>query len=149
MIGDDDPAAPASPGAARQPAEDDELIVLLTATSSFEANLIATALSDEGIEATALTTLEDTYSALSLTATRPGVPILVRAADRERAQAHLERIRRDATDIDWDEVRVEGEEEAESGGEGVLGSGSAKLVFVVLVAAALLAAIWQIATRLL
>ncbi len=149
MIGDDDPAAPASPGAARQPAEDDELIVLLTATSSFEANLIATALSDEGIEATALTTLEDTYSALSLTATRPGVPILVRAADRERAQAHLERIRRDATDIDWDEVRVEGEEEAESGGRGVLGSGSAKLAFVVLVAAALLAAIWQIATRLL
>lgn len=139
---DDDPleAEPFEP--------DDDVVMLLTAASSFEANIIAASLRGAGIPAQALTMLEDTYSALSLTTAQPGVPVMVRRDDALAAREHLAQVRTEADEVDWENVRVETptqESDAEPPAPPLRG---AKAAFLLLVLVVFLLAIWQIAARI-
>lgn len=135
-------------GESQQPFDPDDAVVLLTTASSFEASIIAAKLNDAGIEAHALTTLEDIYSPLSLTAAKPGVPVMVRRGDAARAQEHLERIREEATGVDF--LEQEAEQPAKSAPAEVAQPGWvwAKWGFYALILLALLLAIWQAASRM-
>ncbi len=124
----------------------EELVTLLNAATAFEANVIAAALHDAGIEATALTTEADLETPLSLAREKPVAPVLVRKADLERARTHLEVFQEGAAEIDWSQVAdtQEGSVLAEAQG----GLRWARRGFLLLVLAALSLAIWWIVAGL-
>jgi hypothetical protein len=87
----------------------DALVTLVRAQTDFEANIIVSILTDAGIKAVAF---GGAYGALPMNVRFMRVPVQVRAADVEAAQAALQANVSDSIDLDWDEVDV-GEREDE------------------------------------
>jgi len=78
----------------------DEPVTLCVVGTEVEATLIADALSDRGIDASAAGVLTGGFRAEA-----PGsVKVLVHASDLARAQRALDEYRSERTDIDWDRV---------------------------------------------
>jgi len=82
--------------------DEDDLVVLRNAASVFEARLMVAMLADADIPATAADHAMSAFS-FSLSYAEAGIPVLVRAADRDRANLELEKRWRESVDIDWDE----------------------------------------------
>jgi len=81
----------------------DDLVVLRTAPTLFEAKLIVAVLADAEIDATARDHAMDAFG-FSLSTAANGIPVLVRAGDLDRARSELERRWRESVDIDWDQL---------------------------------------------
>src|SRR5215472_5336481 len=77
-------------------------VVLAVVPSEIESALIAEALHEANIEAE----VTDTASSLFRVASPEGVQILVKQGDLERAKRELERIRDEASHIDWSKVSI-------------------------------------------
>lgn len=81
----------------------DDLVTLTTADNEFAAGTLVAVLREAGIEAVAF----DRVQMAGLTDIKGArVPVQVRAADLERAQAALKQNVADSVDLDWDEVDV-------------------------------------------
>ncbi|MHC5113292.1 MAG: putative signal transducing protein [Planctomycetota bacterium] len=83
----------------------EDLVLLTTAESRFEAGVIVGVLESAGIEAVVM----DSSSPTEGVAFRPpeaGVPVSVRYANIEAARAAVDRHNEDTVDLDWDEVDV-------------------------------------------
>jgi len=83
----------------------EDLVLLTTAESRFEAGVLVGVLESAGIEAVVM----DSSSPTEGVAFRPpesGVPVSVRYADLENARAAVTRHDEDTVDLDWDEVDV-------------------------------------------
>ncbi|MCL4212187.1 MAG: hypothetical protein HRU76_04505 [Phycisphaeraceae bacterium] len=91
----------------------DDLVILTHAAGEFEAQAKIIVLAEAGIDAAVFPGEAAWLGTASFQQQRRGVPIWVRAEDRERAAAALERQIADSVDIDWDEVEV-GEPDAET-----------------------------------
>lgn len=85
---------------------DDDLAVLVTADSEFEAEAKAEALRARGIEARVARNAPSWTGHMSISPTERGASILVHRNDVERARTILQQVIADSVDIDWDEVDV-------------------------------------------
>lgn len=83
----------------------DRLVQVAVARSGFEASLLVVYLADHGVEARSFDMVERGFS-FALSATRPGVPVCVRAVDHARARSVLRDRRAESDSIDWDSVDV-------------------------------------------
>jgi hypothetical protein len=89
----------------------DTLVTLTTAEGQFAAHTIVAVLQDAGIEAVAF----DATAAglgIGLYSGMIGVPVQVRRADLERAQAALNQNASDSIDVDWSAVDVGQQQDA-------------------------------------
>jgi hypothetical protein len=134
-----------------QRTSDDDLVTVVTCATEFEAATKVAVLQDAGIESFAFGAA---HAALPLQARFLQVPVQVRAADLERAQAILDDNRRDAPSIDWDRVDVGERDDAlplRASGHmpwpAKIGFALAMLVLAVMVASVAWSAIAAIATR--
>ena len=118
-------------------------VILLTVPTSFEAEIIKASLDAAGIEAQALTTLYDIDGPMSLASETPGVPVLVPRNQAQTAREHLEKIRNESLDIDWDKIDVGDQEEAENALKkaGYIGRLPAPLFFLLIFSALILISI--------
>ncbi|MCP3904010.1 MAG: hypothetical protein GY715_10285 [Planctomycetes bacterium] len=85
----------------------EDLVLLRTEETRFEAGVLVAVLESAGIEAVVM----DSSSPTEGVAFRPpasGVPVSVRYADIETARATVARHDEDTVDLDWDEVDVGG-----------------------------------------
>lgn len=88
---------------AADPQHPDDLVVLLTKPTEFEANLVVMTLRDAGIEAFAF---PDAANMLEFGAAAIPVPVQVRQEDFERARGVLEQAAADSATVDWEQVDV-------------------------------------------
>ena len=84
-----------------------DLVTLLTASSEFEANLLAIVLRDHNIEAFVFASPASGIG-ISFSNGTLGVPLQVKSDDVEEAKLVLASNKRDSIDIDWDELELAG-----------------------------------------
>ena len=84
------------------------------APTEFEARTKAAVLEDEGIQTFVFGAERAWTGGLSLRPAKPGVPVLVRHADLERARTILDSRLADSVDLDWNQVEV-GEPDGDPG----------------------------------
>lgn len=84
----------------------DDLVVLTHAAGEFEAQAKVIVLAEAGIEAAVFPGEAAWLGTASFQQQRHGVPIWVRAEDRERAETALQQQIADSVDIDWDEAEL-------------------------------------------
>jgi hypothetical protein len=84
----------------------DDLTVVATADSEFEAETKAEALRARGLKVMVARNAPSWTGHLSISPTAVGASVLVHREDLERATAILKQVIADSVDIDWDEVDV-------------------------------------------
>ncbi|MHC4083429.1 MAG: hypothetical protein ACYTFF_09445 [Planctomycetota bacterium] len=82
------------------------LAVVVTADSEFEAETKAEALRARGLKAMVTRNAPSWTGHASISPTARGASVLVHREDLERAKAILKQVISDSVDIDWDEVDV-------------------------------------------
>ncbi|MCZ6493256.1 MAG: hypothetical protein O6933_04175 [Planctomycetota bacterium] len=88
-----------------EPRPNDMAVVATTATE-FEAQTKAAVLRSEGIDCTVTCNAPSWTGQVSISATARGATVWVRRPDLERAQGVLHQAVADSVDLDWDEVDV-------------------------------------------
>jgi hypothetical protein len=121
---------------------DDDLAVVTTADTEFEAEAKAEALRARGIEAQVTRNAPSWTGHVSISPTARGASVLVHRDDLERARTILKQVIADSVDIDWDEVDV-GEREDDLPLQPVGRMPPlAKVSFALALAIVLIAAVW-------
>ena len=85
---------------------DEDLAVVLTAETEFEAETKAEALRARGIQAGVTRNAPSWTGHVSISPTARGASVVVQRDDLERARTILKQVIADSVDIDWDEVDV-------------------------------------------
>jgi hypothetical protein len=85
---------------------DEDLAIVLTADTEFEAETKAEALRARGIEARVTRNAPSWTGHMSISPTARGASVVVHRDDLERARTILKQVVADSVDIDWDEVDV-------------------------------------------
>ena len=84
----------------------DDLAVVATAASEFEAETKAARLEAEGIEATVIRDAPSGTGQVGVSPTARSASIMVQRDDEERARAVLEQAADESEDVDWNDVDV-------------------------------------------
>jgi hypothetical protein len=84
----------------------DDLAVVVTVESEFEAQTKAEVIRARGIEVAVTHNAPSWTGQLSISPTARGSSVLVHREDLERARSLLQQVIADSVDIDWDEVDV-------------------------------------------
>ncbi|MHC4217754.1 MAG: hypothetical protein ACYSU7_04780 [Planctomycetota bacterium] len=85
---------------------DEDLAVVVTVESEFEAETKAEAIRARGIEAAVTRNAPSWTGQVPISPTARGSSVLVHREDLERARSLLQQVISDSVDIDWDEVDV-------------------------------------------